>query len=78
MRPVRSLLVTAGASALAAALAFAAWEYAPALVGEAIPGWAGAFVLDFRFVVSLVAVVIVLSIAERVAGWVVSRFGRER
>jgi hypothetical protein len=69
---------SAGAYSHATNASAAASADAPALVGGAIPGWAGAFVLDFRFVVSLVAVVIVLSIAERVAGWVASRFGRER
>lgn len=75
MRGAASLIITVVMSALAGALAFAAWEYSRELLRAALSGPVRAFVLDFGFVISLVAVFLVLSLAERVLGAIASRRG---
>jgi len=64
MQPAIRFFATIALTVAAGLAAWAAWQYSRPLLGEILPGGLRAFVFEFRFVVSLVAVFVVLGIGE--------------
>ncbi len=73
MKAAFTFLTTVAMVVLAGLIAWLSWEYSRPLLGQILPQPFRGFILEMRFLVSLVAVVAVLSVAERLIGWISSK-----
>ncbi|POF28556.1 hypothetical protein [Roseibium marinum] len=74
-RAWRILLISLVLTAAFAVLAWCVWTYANIGAGTFA---AGTLLTDMRFFIGLLAVFVVLSILDRIVGFVMSRFGKKR
>ena len=69
MKAALSFLTNIAMAVFAGLIAWLAWEYSRPLLGQILPQPFRGFILELRFLVSLVVVIVVLSVAELVVGW---------
>jgi hypothetical protein len=75
MKPAIRFFATIALTIAAGLTAWGAWQNSRPLLGEILPGGLRAFVFEFRFVVSLVAVLVVLGIGEWLVAAIERRLG---
>ena len=68
MKAAVSFLTNVVMAALAGLIAWLAWDYSRPLLGQILPQPFRGFILELRFLVSLIAVISVLSVAEYLVG----------
>ena len=73
MKAASSFLTNVAMAVFAGLVAWLAWEYSRPLLGQILPQPLRGFILELRFLVSLIAVIAVLSVAE----YLIGRFTRK-